>query len=121
MPLRIPRVGVASYWQKRVEKDRPEKLLQDIANSLIFLGKTDPCNQLPGDANLEHFPCFPGMYVIRVDALGFQPQEKAQLELTVASRSALNFALEGGQQFPTPIGQPAVGDTPGFSSHSVCA
>jgi len=55
----------------------------------------------------------PGMYAIRVDALGFQPQEKAPLELTVASRSALNFALESGQPLPAPVGQPAVGDTAG--------
>ncbi len=37
----------------------------------------------------------PGMYRVRVDALGFQPEERSPVELPVASRIELNFSLQG--------------------------
>ncbi|HWP85298.1 MAG TPA: carboxypeptidase-like regulatory domain-containing protein, partial [Terriglobia bacterium] len=40
------------------------------------------------------FPALqPGTYTIRADALGFQPEERSPVELPVASRIELNFAL----------------------------
>jgi carboxypeptidase family protein len=40
------------------------------------------------------FPALqPGTYTVRVDALGFQPEERSPVELPVASRIELNFAL----------------------------
>ena len=35
----------------------------------------------------------PGTYALRADALGFQPEERAGLELTVASHTEVNFTL----------------------------
>ncbi len=42
----------------------------------------------------------PGPYTVRVDALGFQPEERSPVVLPVASRIELNFALQGGAARP---------------------
>ncbi len=38
----------------------------------------------------------PGAYTVRVDAPGFQPEERSPVELPVSSRIELNFALKAG-------------------------
>ena len=46
------------------------------------------------DQGYFSFPALqPGTYTVRTDALGFQPEERSPVELPVASRIELNFAL----------------------------
>jgi hypothetical protein len=49
----------------------------------------------------------PGTYSVRVDAAGFQPEERSPVELPVASRIELNFSLQGGgAAAAAPVTQP---------------
>ena len=43
----------------------------------------------------------PGMYRVRVDALGYQPEERFPVELPVASKIEVNFSLQGSGPAPT--------------------
>jgi len=44
---------------------------------------------------LYYFPALPpAAYALRADALGFQPEERSRVELSVASHTELNFALQ---------------------------
>ena len=62
------------------------------------------------EQGLYSFPALPpGTYSVRVDALGFQPEERAPVELAVAARIELNFAVKPGAVPPT---APAVAATP---------
>lgn len=60
---------------------------------------------------LYYFPALPpAAYALRVDALGFQPEERSAVELSVASHTELNFSLQASApgtaaprgQFPAP-------------------
>ncbi|MBI3935283.1 MAG: carboxypeptidase regulatory-like domain-containing protein, partial [Acidobacteria bacterium] len=58
------------------------------------------------DQGYFSFPALqPGTYTVRTDALGFQPEERSPVELPVASRIELNFALVRGAGAAAP--QPA--------------
>ena len=60
------------------------------------------------EQGLYSFPALqPGSYSIRVDALGFQPEERSPVELPVAARLELNFAVKGGAAPPTAPATPA--------------
>ncbi len=55
------------------------------------------------EEGIYYFPALlPGNYSVRVDALGYQPEERSAVELTVASRIELNFALKAGENVPAP-------------------
>ena len=61
------------------------------------------------EQGLYSFPTLqPGSYSVRVDALGFQPEERSPVALPVAARLELNFAVKGGAAPPTaPAAAPA--------------
>ena len=60
------------------------------------------------EQGLYSFPTLqPGTYSVRVDALGFQPEERSPVELPVAARLELNFAVKGGATPPTAPATPA--------------
>jgi len=48
----------------------------------------------------------PGTYTVRVDALGNQPEERSPVELAVAARLELNFALQPSATTPAPTTTP---------------
>lgn len=45
---------------------------------------------------------YPGSYAVRVDALGYRPEERSPVELPVAARLELNFALAASGTVPAP-------------------
>ncbi len=50
------------------------------------------------EQGLYSFPTLqPGTYSVRVDALGFRPEERSPVELPVGARLELNFAVKGGR------------------------
>ena len=60
------------------------------------------------EEGLYSFPTLqPGTYSVRVDALGFRPEERSPVELPVAARLELNFAVKGGAAPPTAPATPA--------------
>jgi hypothetical protein len=67
------------------------------------------------------FPALPsGTYTVRVDALGFQPEERSGVELPVAGRVEMNFALTRSGEAPLqPSTTPAV--RPGENPRNILA
>ena len=60
------------------------------------------------EQGLYSFPTLqPGTYSVRVDALGFRPEERSPVELPVGARLELNFAVKGGAVPPTAPATPA--------------
>ena len=65
------------------------------------------------DQGLYFFPALlPGMYSVRVDALGFQAEERSPVELPVASRIELNFDLQASAAPPGAPAAPATSAAP---------
>ena len=60
------------------------------------------------EQGLYSFPTLqPGTYSVRVDALGFRPEERSPVGLPVGARLELNFAVKGGAAPPTAPATPA--------------
>jgi hypothetical protein len=83
-----------------------------IAGALVLLRNRATNAQTYRYANqqgLYYFSAvFPGVYSVRADALGFQPEERPAVELPVAARLELNFALmASGTTVPPPAAPPA--------------
>jgi len=80
---------------------------QPIARALVIQRNLLTSSQGYRYTNEQGFYAFPalapGTYSVRVDALGFQAEERAPVELPVAGRIELNFALlAGGPAQPPP-------------------
>ncbi|MBI4465791.1 MAG: TonB-dependent receptor [Acidobacteria bacterium] len=93
---------------------------QPIPRALVLqrnLQTNTPSYRYTNDQGFYYFPALvPGTYSVRVDALGFQPEERLPIELSVASRLELNFSLqprEAGTAAPSaPPAPPRAGVNP---------
>ena len=83
---------------------------QLVAKALVIernLQTNSQSYRYTNEQGLYSFPALlPGTYTVRVDALGFQPEERSPVELPVASRIELNFALNTREIAPAPPAQP---------------
>jgi hypothetical protein len=91
---------------------------EPIASALVIQRNLLTSSQGYRYTNEQGFYSFPalapGTYSVRVDALGFQAEERAPVELPVAARMELNFALLAGPDRPPPgaSSTPRLGENP---------
>src|SRR5207244_9188599 len=70
---------------------------QPVARALVIerdLATNNSSYRYTNEHGLFYFSALPpGNYTVRVDALGFRPEERSPVELPVASHIEINFAL----------------------------
>lgn len=96
-----------------------QSLSRPIERALVILRNPETNAQAYRYTNAQGIFYFsslqPGVYRVRVDALGYQPEERFPVELPVASRIELNFSLQGtgpAPAAPAPPAVPAAGANP---------
>ena len=77
---------------------------QPIAGAVVIerdLERNSQSYRYTNDQGIYYFPALlPGTYSVRVDALGFRPEERSAVTLAVASRVELNFGLNATETSP---------------------
>ena len=77
---------------------------QPVAGAVVIerdLERNSQSYRYTNDQGIYYFPALlPGTYSVRVDALGFRPEERSAVTLAVASRVELNFGLNATETSP---------------------
>jgi hypothetical protein len=80
---------------------------QPVAGAVVIerdLERNTQSYRYTNDQGIYYFPALlPGTYSVRVDALGFRPEERSPVTLAVASRLELNFSLNATETSPQKV------------------
>src|SRR5262245_60980534 len=106
--LALPRAASAQTSQASLQGEVvSQSTTKPLERALVILRNTETNAQAYRYTNAQGIFLFsslqPGLYRVRVDALGYQPEERFPVELPVASKIEVNFSLQGSGPAPAAV------------------